>query len=381
MNKKTLLLVALILVVTLVYYLWPKSNEADVSSDKTLVAPPVSLQTQEASTVVPKKKIKEDGSEPSEDPYANEAIRAQLLQVADLYAEASKYPHTSQPIRNPDLARDPKPFEETEVDTPFPLEDQDQPIRLLAAVDRYQYFLGDSITARLHVVGAPADTFVQAKATISGSQGDTPLTATLNPDDETLTSFTSSFDTRVAPRGMLSNEMMLKLQVEIGDETLFTTVPFRYAEAAAQLIAVPYARQEADNLAITLQYSVFQAGYYFVRAILEDARTGQPLLQLQGESRLNQGNSTLQLNAHISALRAMGSEGPYVLRSVQTHRGAEVGETYDVPASTSQARFSVPGFPFEQYDDIPYQDDQAAERLEFLESFGAQDRETVEPTQ
>jgi len=376
MNKQSLIVLALLLLIGVVVWLWPHDESDNSVSDgmphdeDELVFIEPAQRTVASQSNKPKEGI---AQELEEDPYQDEAIRAQMLQVADLYAEAAKYPHTSQPIRNPDLAREPKPFQETEVDTPFPIDGLDEPIRLLAAVDRYQYFSGDVITARLHVVGAPADTFVQAKATVSGRQGDTPLVTNLNPVDETLTNFTGQFDTKLVPPGVLSYEMLLKLQVEVGGETLFTTVPFRYSDAAAQLVAISYARQEAENLVVALQYSVFQAGYYFVRAVLEDAQTGQPLLQLQGENRLNQGNSTLPLRAHISALRAMGSEGPYVLRSIQTYRGAEQGEAYDVPASTSQARFEIPGFPFEQYDNIPYQDDVAEERLEFLRGFGAGD--------
>jgi len=367
-NKLLWISLALILLMGLAVWFWPENkpvieivNQPEKPSSKELDKP-----VQKALN----KDIDPDEAFLQEDPYQNAAIQAQLLQVADLYAEAAKYPHTSQPIRNPDTVREPEPFTETEVDTPFPIDDLDEPIRLLAAVDRYQYFSGDLISARLQVAGAPPDTFVSAKATISGEQGDTPLSVSLNPSDETLKSFTGSFDTRAVPAGLLSTEMLLKLQVEVGKETLFTTVPFRYTEASAQLAGVQYVRPEAENLVIALQYSVFQSGYYFVAGVLEDARTGQPLLRLQGENRLNQGNGTLVLRAHIGALRTMGSEGPYVLRSIKTYRGSETGEAFDVPASSVQSRYSVPGFAFDQYEDIPHHDEGAQDRIDFLENLG-----------
>lgn len=372
MDKRWWLLLILVIITVCAVWLWPDKAETQETARTSQPAKgevPFVEQTQAISKAAADQGDQQD--ELVEDPYADEAIRAQLLQVADLYAETSKYPHTSQPIRNPDLAKEPKPFAETEVDVPFPVDGLDEPIRLLAAVDRYQYFAGDRITVRLHVVGAPADTFVQANAVISGAQGDTPLVATLDAADETLTSFNGRFDTRVVPPSLMSTEMLIKLQVQIGEETLFTSVPFRYSQASAQLVAVPYVRQEAENLVIALQYTVFQPGYYFAKAILEDAQTGQPLIQLQGENRLNQGNSNLLLRAHIGALRAMGSEGPYVLRSVSTYRGAEDGEPFDVPASSASVRFEIQGFPFDQYDDIPHQDEQAEARLEFLRNLGA----------
>ncbi len=381
MDKRWWITFGLVIIAVSAYWFWPKHTppaDAEKIDSQKSVAQASVKELPVVSKVTNKEQIDDD--ELLEDPYADEAIRAQLLQVADLYAETSKYPHTSQPIRNPDLAKESKPFTETEVDLPFPVDGLEEPIRLLAAVDRYQYFAGDIITARLHVVGAPPDTFVQATAVMSGSQGDTPLVATLDSVDETLTNFTGSFDTRVAPPGVMTTEMLLKMQVEVGEETLFTSVPFRYSQASAQLVAVSYVRQEAENLVIALQYNVYQPGYYFVKAILEDAQTGQPLIQLQGEDRLNQGNGNLVLKAHISALRAMGSEGPYVLRSINTYRGSEDGEAYDVPASSAAARFDIQGFPFDQYDNIAHQDDLAAERLEFLQNLGAGSNSTEEET-
>jgi hypothetical protein len=127
-----------------------------------------------------------------------------------------------------------------------------------------------------------------------------------------------------------------------------------------------------------LQYNVFQDGYYFVKAILEDAEDSRPLIQLQSEGRLAQGNAILELRAHVSALKAQGSAGPYILRSVQTYRGAEVGETFDSPASTSQQRFSIPGFPLSDYEDAEHEDPLSTERIEFLRGLGAVNEDPVE---
>jgi hypothetical protein len=311
-------------------------------------------------------------------PYESEVFKAQILQVADLYAEGAKYPIDSKPILNPNDAKIMQPFEETEVDTPFPSEDGTGKIGLSAAVDKYQYFVGDSIDVRLQISGAEDDVFTSAVATLSGPHGDTPLSATMDPSDQTLTVFTTSFDTSIAPAALMSAEMLMKIAVTVGDQRLFTSVGFRYARASAQLVSITQVRQNAAELIIPLHYNVYQDGYYFVKAILEDAQNSRPLIQLQSEGRLVQGNAILELRAHISALKAQGSAGPYVLRSVQTYRGAEVGETFDAPASTSQQQFPVPGFPFSDYDDTEHQDPLAEERIEFLRGLGVVDEEPAE---
>lgn len=302
------------------------------------------------------------------DPYKDELFKSQLLEVAGLYAETIKYPITSQPIRNPEDVRELKPFEEAEVDLPFPENDDDSdPIRVSAATDAYQYFDGDVIKLRVHINRVEEDQFAKVTAVIAGSQGDLPFKLDFNETDDSRTVFVASFDTRIAPKNLMSREMLAKLNVTLGSRQLFTTVGFRYAVASAQVVGVRPTYVEGPNLVIPLQLNVYQSGYYFIGGVLEDQQTSQPLIQLQSEARLGQGNAVLALNAHIAALRQQGSEGPYVLRSIKIHRSSEVGEIYDSPASSAQTRFNVQGFPFSEFDDQAYVDEHGQESADYLE--------------
>jgi hypothetical protein len=367
----------LVLTIAILYWQYDQTTKVEIAVEVPQATKPTKPITSKQKIKTVKVNTVSEQSEDEFNPYQSEAFKAQLLQVADLYAENAQYPITSQPITNPNDVKILAPFEETEVDTPFPNEDGVGTIRLAAAVDRYQYFVGDSIDVRLQVIGAKKGVFTSAVATISGAKGDTPLSAIMTPSDQALTEFTAHFDTAIAPPALMSPEMLMKVTVTIGEQQLFTTVGFRYASASAQLISVSHVRQNGAELIIPLQYNVFQNGYYFVRAVLEEAKTSRPLIQLQSEGRLAQGNAILELRAHISALKAQGSAGPYILRSVQTYRGAEVGETFDAPASTSQEQFSIPGFPLSDYEDTGHEDPLTAERIDFLRSLGVINEETA----
>ena len=306
------------------------------------------------------------------DPYQDEAFKAQLLEVGDLYAETIKYPITSQPIRNSEDVRELQPFEEAEVDLPFPESgDDSDPIRVSAATDAYQYFEGDIIKLRVSISRVPVDQFSKVTGVLSGSQGDLPVELDFNETDDSRAVFVASFDTRIAPKHLMSREMLAKLNITLGSRQLFTTVGFRYAVASAQVMGVQPTFVEGPNLVIPLQMNVYQSGYYFLSGVLEDQQTGLPLIKLQSEARLGQGNAVLALSAHISALRQQGSEGPYVLRSIQTHRGSEVGEIYDSPASSVQTKFNVQGFPFSEFDDQEYVDEYGQESVDFLQDAGS----------
>ena len=370
----------LILLLIIAAILWPsgKNSNEPIAAQRPTITEPANSSISKQKPNAENAPVAVEKTVEEFNPYESEVFKAQILQVADLYAENAKYPINSKPILNPNDAKIMQPFEETEVDTPFPSDDGIGKIRLAAAVDKYQYFVGDQIDVRLQLSGTKEDVFTSAVATLSGPNGDTPLSATMNPSDQTLTVFTASFDTSIAPPALMSPEMLMKIAVTVGDQQLFTTVGFRYARASAQLVSITQVRQNAAELIIPLHYNVYQDGYYFVKAILENAQDSRPLIQLQSEGRLAQGNAILELRAHISALKAQGSAGPYILRSVQTYRGAEVGETFDAPASTSQQQFPVPGFPFSDYDDTEHEDPLATERVEFLRGLGVLDDDPSE---
>lgn len=302
-------------------------------------------------------------------PYQEQALKSQIMQVADLYAEQARYPHFSQPILDPQTINEPEPFEETEVDTPFPTDDEALPIHLLVATERYQYFTNETIRTRLRLHNAPSDAFISATGTLSGSAGDTPLTIEfqLDPDNQ---QWFADFNTALIPPALLSPEMLIKVVVQIDEAPYFTTVGIRYQAAEANLTGIAWARPEGAFLNIALQYDVSTSGYYFSNGILADAQSGQPLIQLQAEGPMQQGNSVLIMKAHIQALRAVNSEGPYVLRTIRTFRGAETGEQFDKPAATLEQSYTVPGFAFERYEDTEYVDPLAQERIEFLQQLG-----------
>jgi len=376
MAKSLFLLLVMISIAFMAWWWWPSAAEKPALDT-------ISNSTQEKREQTDSKTSKKetDSSAVSvfeqENPYQDAVIEAQIQQIADQYEQNSRYPITSQPIQNPEDVRDFEPFEEAEVDLPFPDEDEDgEPIRIVAATDRFQYFNGDLIQARVQIVNGPSDTFQSVSGVLAGDQGDLPNPINFEPSTAQANTFLASFDTRIAPAELMSQEMLLKLEVTIGGRKLFTTVALRYAQPSAHISGLGLSQPLGAELVIPAQLSVFQPGYYFLSAVLEDAATGQPLIQLQNEARLNAGNAELPLKAHISALRAAGSEGPYRLRQLQILRGAEAGETSDKPGSVFQSQFDVPGFAFSAYRDEEFSDPQAQERLEFLREIGNAETES-----
>lgn len=306
-----------------------------------------------------------------DNPYLDQALKAQFRQIADLYEQASKYPHFSQPLYARDQIDVAEPFERTAVDTPFPVDGLDKPIRLNVALDKFQYLVGEPMLIRVDVEDYPAGAAISATATVASNDSDTGLVDIPLSSSASDSRLQGLIDSSLLPAEEWSPEMLLKVSVSVNEHDLFSTVGFRISEAVADLVSVPFSEVDGPYLSLPLQFDVHSPGYYFVHAVLQDAESQEPLVKLQTEGRMESGFGLLHLRAHIQALKERGSEGPYSLTHFEIYRGAEDGEEFDLPASLAQSSFDVEGASFDQYDDVPYQNAENQERLEFLKEVGS----------
>lgn len=349
------------------------SNQQIAFAENTKVA-------QDKAPTQPLKKVqKAEEQKPEADPFLGREMQAQFLQVADLYKQNSRYPAGSIPVIGERFAQPIKPFEQAEVDTPYPQDKDDtDPIRISASLEKMEYFAGESILARVLVSGGDVDEYsrIETSGSVIGVSDARNTGLSVNFERVNFNEFRSVIDTQAVPSGQIPREVLLALTVKLEDgRSLSQTVPFFYNGApSARVENVSNSRQEGAFLFIPLQYNVFQSGYYFVDAILDDSATGQPLVQLQTEGRMQLGNGLLTLKAHIHALMDAGSPGPYTLRVVSSFRAGTLSESRDVAATISRPQgYFVQGVPFDQYDDTPFVDPEVQERIEFLEEIGGKE--------
>lgn len=367
MKKFALMAVAIIVTVMI---LLSKNNYNETPtldkepSNQVEIYQPLSVQTLKGGVANNKKPV----SKKQVNALNTQVIKDEVQHIANLYEENSRYPIGSQPIRNPNDVREFQPFEQSEVKLPFPSDENDKsPIYLSAATEKFQYFQGDIIKARLQILNAEPGSAYSVSGVISGGHGELPTTLNFKVDNDSSNVFETSFDTKAVSHELMSNEMLFKFLVSVNGRSLSTTVTFRYAHPSAEFISLSEVRPVGAELRIPLKYDVFESGYYFVSAVLEDAASSLPLIQLQNEGRLSKGESTLTLNAHIAALKSMGSEGPYRLRSINIYRGAEEHENFDSPGTYVKSGIKISQFPFSQYNDEPFVDSDAQERIQFLQ--------------
>jgi len=377
-NRRNLFLGALLCVIIVAgcWYIFASSYSNGDSNQRAVSAANIEAPKDNASVPLAKKAQEPESEEPEEDPFFGREMQAQFLQVADLYKQNSRYPVGSIPVVGERFAQPIEPFEQAEVDTPYPLDKDDtDPIRISASLEKMEYFAGETILARVLVSGGEVDEYsrIEVSGSVLGASDARNTGLGVNFERVNFNEFRSVIDTQSVPSGQIPREALLALTLKLEDgRSLAQTVPFFYnGSPSARVENVLNSRQDGAFLFIPLQYNVFESGYYFVDAILDDATTGQPLLQLQTEGRMQLGNGLLTLKAHIHALMDAGSPGPYTLRVVSSFRAGTLSETRDVPATVSRPNgYYVQGVPFDQYDDTPFVDPEVQERIDFLEELG-----------
>lgn len=293
-------------------------------------------------------------------------------EVAHAYEQTARYPANSQVVVDAELVAPRKPFEQSEVELTFPDgEGGALPVSLAAATEKFQYLDGEKITARVIVSGIEENEPINVSAVVvSPVVGELGEVSSLNSYAGSDNEFRAEFDSQLFAKKSVSDEMLVKFMVDVGDQSLVATVPFKYGTAAARLDSIPYSRAEGEYLLIPLQFTVFDSGYYFVDAILDDATSARPLIQLQTEGRMKSGNDVLILRAHQQALKDAGSQGPYTLRIRNAFRGAQANEVADTPVAIPSTGFGLPSVEFSEYADVQYSDAEIQQRIEFLRSLG-----------
>ncbi len=304
-----------------------------------------------------------------QNPYAEEALKAQFMQVADQYEAAMQFPSDSQPIFSEAALKRYLPPDTSDVELPFPLPGYDKPVQVAIHMERYQYFHGETIPVGLVMKGVDPGAQVHAVIQLRTLTGETLQQQTLVADDDTSALYTVVRPGQTAAQW--PNELQVHALVELDDHRLTLAAPLRYHAPSAVIVQTNGSTVIGPYLHVPLLVQLNQPGYYFVSGNLYSARSGKPLLHLEAEGALTSAMASLDLRAHIAALKVSGDEGDYQLKDLRLVRAAEDHEQSDVAGTTAQSSFPVTGHPFSSYEDSPYQDPDAEARLAFLRNLGA----------
>ncbi|WP_020407625.1 hypothetical protein [Hahella ganghwensis] len=304
-----------------------------------------------------------------DNPYFEQEVKARLAQVADVYADQIRFPTFSMPITDQDALQKYLPNQSFAATLPLDFKDENSPTILLKT-DKRQYFTGETIQAIVTINGLADGAWVQVEGRLVES-GKTLVQATASRIEGAAPGYRLRFNPNEISRTPASTELRAVASLTIDGQVHEVGTPVTYTEGIATLTHVDVAQVNGEYLEIPVHIETDNPGYHELGANLYSADSEQPLVHLTAQHEVRSSRGIIPLRAHISALKEKGHPGPYKLKDIMLAR-MPAPPTYTTEyGRSSKESFAIAAHGFDEYDDVPYVDEEAQKRLEFLRQLGS----------
>jgi hypothetical protein len=342
-------------------------TEINAYSDSQILTTPSTQDTISEATFGAAKQASQMPS--PDDVQFSEQITEQVEDALMQFDEISKYPPTSQPILSEAHVNSFMNSSLPQASLPFPFDDLVTPIQVSIELDQNNYFFGDQIKARVNISDMPVGSSVSTRSVLMSIEGVTLAESGYQETKENTTFVI--FDTQAYSTDSWPIEMNVGAYIDVNGHSIFITAPFKINDESASLDSLGFSEPVAENLVIPVNLNVNLAGYYYVAGVLYSAKSQQPLIHLETEGPLAEGIASLNLNAHIQALKKGGDEGPYYLDKIRIERWSDDLIPRDIAGKVDQSEYSVDGYSFNDYEDKPYLDPLAEDRKRLLQGLSS----------
>lgn len=304
---------------------------------------------------------------PAAKPSPPAAMQQAITQVALAYEQAAAYPPYSTPLS----------AAQTELLQPNAgavsrrdLNSFGLPGRMTVSLNAYRYRPGDTIHAQVMLYG-DHNLFTQvARLSLTLSDAHNQPLQTL-PAQATVSDGQQRWDVSVRAAEDWPEELNLTATLILTDgEQLQQSAPLRLFTSVAEITALGKPYRDNNELVIPVELEQAQPGYYKLAASLhyEDKK---PLAYLQGTARISH-SGTLELRVYGALLTQLPATQDLWLGNFRLRRiPAKPADNDNLGwGSSRQDFFRIKQINPTHFSASPYQDAQAAQRLQFLQSLG-----------
>jgi len=307
-------------------------------------------------------------AEYKDNPLFEREAKARLIEISKSFSQDIKYPENSKPIRSDIELKKYIPNASVASSMASNVKEINSP-HISIKSSKYQYFVGEVIRAEASIQGLSTQKTVSVSARLV-QNGETLGHASVVPSGQAPGLFNVSFDDLGDQPLNTQDAIRIIAQFRVGNENYEIGTPVSYVPSVAKIDYVQGAAVHGAYLHIPVYLTTTNPGYHLVSANLYNAENGQALLHLSEQKELLIEHDYIELKGHISALKAMGHAGPYELKDISLTRMPSRPKYTTEYGLVTQESFTIEGFPFSDYEDIPYVDEQAQARLDYLAKLG-----------
>lgn len=282
----------------------------------------------------------------------SEEMKERLLSVSEAYEKKIQYPDFSLPIRADELDSKYLPDIPIANETPARLKDPNSPT-LSIKPNQYRFAEGDKLTVIAAISGLQADESSSITARLL-MNGEAVAHANIDTLDGQQHIYELDFSELYLSDIHWKQELIIETEFMFEGKVYSRGTSIEYISTMAAIEDVASAEIVDEYLNIPVYVATQKPGYHRVRGNLYDRETGEPLVHLRAEGQINSNADILTLKAHISALKAAGSEGPYELRDLSLQRLPSKPDYITEFGKAGQKVYDINGFSFSEYLDKPY---------------------------
>ena len=370
-RRKELLILGSIIIVTAIL-LWPGTEEppaiiTQISSEKVEI-----IEQKAVAKAMPvAKRLRSKMPEPLKSVTVDEGMQHEMLRVADIYEQRSKYAPYSLFLSNQqsDLIQ---PNQSHESPRAYDIDGQN--VSILIKPKNYRFSVGQAIEVDVQVTSSKeglksmTGLAINLVATVSKEQW--PLKTANSRELEGSRSIQAVFDTSSEIGSLKESDYSVVVSASFNNESpIRQSAPIKIVNSIAEITGLGSNRIENNDLIIPIKIEADKAGYYQVSASLFDLASNSAISFLIAKERLSSGSNSLEAKVQGLVLRDKGFSGPFRLQGITLVKKSErpgMPEEYGISAES----YEVDAVELNDFESIPYEDPMTEQRLEFMRSIG-----------
>ncbi len=352
--------------------LWSSTEEAgpQVEQDIADVVAENNFQlTQSANLILPEKT--ELKSKPVRALSVDEGMQHEMLRVADVYEQRSKYAPYSLYLSSEqtDLINPNQSHE-----SPRAYDIDGQSVSILIKPKNYRFSIGEKIEVDIQIKSSSeglntiSSLGIAVMATLSKEQW--PMKTVIDIEEKGQRSILAEFDPSSELDSFTEEDYAIIVKATFnGESPLTQSAPIKIVKSIAEITGLGTNRIEGNDLIIPINIDADVSGYYQVSASLFDVISNSAVSFLIAKERLSSGSNTLNAKVQGLVLRDKGFTGPFRLQGITLVKKSErpgMPEEFGLSADS----YNVEAVDLNDFESVPYKDPMTEQRLEFMRSIG-----------
>jgi len=352
--------------------LWSSTEEAEPQVEQEIadvVAENNFQLTPTPNLILPEKK--ELKPKPVRALSVDEGMQHEMLRVADVYEQRSKYAPYSLYLSSEqtDLINPNQSHE-----SPRAYDIGGQSVSILIKPKNYRFSIGQKVEVDIQIKSSSeglntiSSLGIAVMATRSKEQW--PMKTVTDIEEKGQRSILAEFDPSSELESFTEEDYVIFVKATFnGESPLTQSAPIKIVQSIAEITGLGTSRIEGNDLIIPINIDADVSGYYQVSASLFDVASNSAVSFLIAKQRLSSGSNTVNAKVQGLVLRDKGFTGPFRLQGITL---VKKSERPGMPEEFGQSAdsYNVEAVDLNDFESVPYEDPMTEQRLEFMRSIG-----------